>query len=188
MRGRLCTVSLVLLIATRSDLFFCFFYILRDCECVFVFAFVKREFMDTVFYGMGDFSWAGLLLVSPWDTYCVCSCFVFVLFFFCCGSALPEVYLVYCCGGSERFAWFRIEKRKTSFCVLRVAVVALRNGKQKLLRGRRRRPGRTDAKRRWLLRLFGSRCTTTTDDDRCSESALFFFCFAGLRPDHCIDT
>lgn len=154
--------------------------------CVCVCVCVCKESLWTLY----SMEWG----ISPGPGYCLCQrgtpiafAPVLFLFCFCCGSALPEVYLVYCCGASERFAWFRIEKRKTSFCVLRVAVVALRNGKQKLLRGRRRRPGRTDAKRRWLLRLFGSRCTTT-DDDRCSESALFFFCFAGLRPDHCIDT
>lgn len=86
MRGRLCTVSLVLLIATRYDLFFffsCFFYILRDCECVFVFvfAFVKRVYGHCILWNGGFLLGRAIACVNVGHLlrlllFCFCSVFV----------------------------------------------------------------------------------------------------------------
>lgn len=68
--------------------------------------------MDTVFYGMGDFSWAGLLLVSAWDTYCVCSCFVFVLLFFVVGQRYLKFTWSIAVGGAKGLLGFESKNEK----------------------------------------------------------------------------
>lgn len=125
MQGEVCTVSGSPYRYISDSFCFTTLYVIANVGlCI--------EFLKIVSMEWGFFSGFGLLLVSSRDTYCDCSCFLFVCFFFflrqrylkftglllglakvwpALGPTSPTEY--FC------FAWIRIEKRKTSFCGVR---------------------------------------------------------------------